>query len=64
MPKRKASDLAFSEAQETLSDDASNSSSGKSSVIAPISNATSKKSNNAHQVWISYNLTSLIHIIS
>jgi len=48
MPKRKTSDDAFSEAQESASDDAS----GESSVIAPIAKATSKKSNKAHQVRI------------
>ncbi|KIM40118.1 hypothetical protein M413DRAFT_446272 [Hebeloma cylindrosporum] len=46
MPKRKASDEAFSDAQGSVSD---NSSSGESSAIAPISKATSKKSNKARQ---------------
>jgi len=45
MPKRKTSEDAFSEAQESVSDDAS----GESGVIAPIAKATSKKSKEAHQ---------------
>lgn len=64
MPKRKASDDAFAEAQESVSDEASGSSSGKSSTIAPISKATSKKSKKAQQVRIIQPLSYSHYLIS